>query len=109
MDQSGEQMQHMTREQAMQRSREQTAQKNREQQEQLQKRDEKLCREDQQAYQKYSDPGQQTYKASRKKSTARNYRDYEIYRAVKEQEMQSLLKKYAVDNGIWMNRNMKRS
>ena len=28
MDQSGEQMQHMTREQAMQRSREQTAQKN---------------------------------------------------------------------------------
>ena len=26
-----------------------------------------------------------------------------------EQEMQSLLKKYAVDNGIWMNRNMKRS
>lgn len=90
MDQSGEQMQHMTREQAMQRSREQTAQKNREQQEQLQKRDEKLCREDQQAYQKYSDPGYQTYKASRKKSTARNYRDYEIYRAVKEQEMQSL-------------------
>lgn len=52
-------------------------------------REQQIAQEDTAAYEKYRDPEYTKYKASRKKSTSRQYRNYELYKAAKEKEMKS--------------------
>ncbi len=54
-----------------------------------QQRDEQMLREDQQAFARYQQDHTQEFQASSKKTTARNYRDYEIYRSLQVPEAQA--------------------
>ena len=51
-----------------------------------QQRDEQLLQEDKQAFARYQQDHGQKFQASAKKTTARNYRDYEIYRSLQVPE-----------------------
>lgn len=52
-------------------------------------KEQQIAQEDTAAYEKYRNPEYTKYKASRKKSTSRQYRNYELYKAAKEKEMKS--------------------
>ena len=54
-----------------------------------QQRDEQLLRGDKQAFARYQQDHGQEFQASAKKTTARNYRDYEIYRSLQVPEAQA--------------------